>query len=164
MATNRACRMNSSGQALVEMAFLLPLLLLLVMGIFEIGRTMYIKNTMTHAARAGARAAVVTPGLISPTENINCTATDPGIVVTTTCGSLYNGIKKSDATVSVKVFAPGVDPISGTPKTTDADTPPAPGDTVQVEVTIVDYRDKYRIVPFIPLPDTLTGINAMRYE
>ncbi len=48
MRTKRICGINSTGQALVEMAIILPLLMLLVMGIFEFGRAMYIKNTLTQ--------------------------------------------------------------------------------------------------------------------
>jgi hypothetical protein len=155
---------NPKGQALVEMALIIPLLLLLVMGIFEIGRAMYIKNTLTQAARAGARSAVVIPGLVSPYLDKNCS--DDSIIVKTTCGSLYSGINKNDATVSVKVFAPGVDPAEDPDnyKTTTVSSPPSPGDTVEVKVNILNFKTKYRIVPFIPLPLNLTGSTSMRYE
>jgi Flp pilus assembly protein TadG len=48
---------NQKGQALVELAIILPLLVLLVFGVFEFGRVMYIKNTLNYAARLGARYA-----------------------------------------------------------------------------------------------------------
>lgn len=155
--------MYSKGQALVEMAILLPLLLLLVMGIFEFGRAMYIKNTLTQAARAGARTAVVTPGLVSPIIDGVCSDTS-SIVIQSTCNSLYSGIDKSDARIDIKVFAPGEDLETGTPKTTTAASPPSSGDTVKVQVNINNFRSKYRIVPFIPLPAVLSGNTAMRYE
>jgi Flp pilus assembly protein TadG len=47
------------GQALVEAAMVLPLLLLLLVGIMEIGRAWNIRQVVTHAAREGARAAAV---------------------------------------------------------------------------------------------------------
>lgn len=50
---------NQKGQALVEMAILLPLLLLIVFGITEFGWALYIKNSLTNAAREGARRASV---------------------------------------------------------------------------------------------------------
>lgn len=50
---------NQKGQALVELAILLPLLLLIVFGITEFGRALYIKNSLTNAAREGARRASV---------------------------------------------------------------------------------------------------------
>lgn len=50
---------NQKGAVLVETAIILPLLLLVVFGIFEFGRAMYITNTLNNAARYGARLAVV---------------------------------------------------------------------------------------------------------
>lgn len=52
---------NQKGQALVELAFSLMLLLTIVFGIFEFGRAMYITNTFHNAAREGARRASVSP-------------------------------------------------------------------------------------------------------
>jgi Flp pilus assembly protein TadG len=47
------------GQAVVEFAFILPLLLLLILGITELGRMIMRTNLLTQAAREGARAAAV---------------------------------------------------------------------------------------------------------
>lgn len=52
---------GNRGQALVEFALVLPLLLLLVFGIVEFGRYLFLKNTATNGARQGARQAAVTP-------------------------------------------------------------------------------------------------------
>lgn len=46
---------NETGAALVEFAIVVPLLLLLVFGIIEFGRAYNTQNTLTHAAREGAR-------------------------------------------------------------------------------------------------------------
>lgn len=159
MATKSKGSSNFKGQALVEMAIVLPLLLLLVMGIFEFGRAMYIKNTLTHAARAGARTAVVTQGITatgSPvTLDLDCnygTPTGNNRVYQTVCTSLYSGITKSD--VAAEIIINDIAQPSGL----------GPGDMVEVRVNLNNFRDKYRIIPFIPLPETLTGITAMRYE
>jgi Flp pilus assembly protein TadG len=50
---------NQNGQALVELALSLFLLVLLIFGAFEFGRVMYIQNTLNYAARLGARLASV---------------------------------------------------------------------------------------------------------
>ena len=50
------------GQALVEAAIILPVVLLIMTGIFEIGRAYQTYQVLTNAAREGARAAVVTGG------------------------------------------------------------------------------------------------------
>lgn len=45
---------QQSGQALVELAFILPVLLLLALGVIEIGRYAYISILVGNAAHAGA--------------------------------------------------------------------------------------------------------------
>lgn len=45
---------SSRGQSLVEMALLLPILLVLVIGAIEFGRLFYTKIVITNAAREGA--------------------------------------------------------------------------------------------------------------
>lgn len=50
---------NTRGQALVEFALILPLLLLLMFGIIEFGRAFFQKNITINAAREGARFAAV---------------------------------------------------------------------------------------------------------
>jgi len=46
------------GQALVELALVLPLIILLVMGTMEFGRILHSYLVLTNAAREGARAGV----------------------------------------------------------------------------------------------------------
>src|ERR1700746_2572980 len=47
-----------SGQALVEMALIVPIVLILVLGVIEIGRYAYIAILVGNAARAGAEFAI----------------------------------------------------------------------------------------------------------
>jgi len=49
---------DSRGQEIMEFALILPLLLMMLIGIFWFGQAFRIYGTLTHAARAGARAAV----------------------------------------------------------------------------------------------------------
>ena len=55
-------RRDSRGTALIEMAFTLPLLLLISIGIIEFGRAFQTWQVLTNAAREGARVAVL-PGI-----------------------------------------------------------------------------------------------------
>ncbi|HEY6041827.1 MAG TPA: TadE/TadG family type IV pilus assembly protein [Anaerolineae bacterium] len=48
-----------SGQSLVEFALTMPFLVLMIMGIFDLGWTVYAKNTLALGAREGARVGVV---------------------------------------------------------------------------------------------------------
>ncbi|MCT4634456.1 MAG: pilus assembly protein [Firmicutes bacterium] len=45
------------GQGIVEMVLVLPILLLVVMGIFEVGRVISVELTLNHYAREGVRLA-----------------------------------------------------------------------------------------------------------
>ena len=51
-------RRNERGSAMLEMAFMIPLLLLVCVGIFDFGRAYQTWQIMTNAAREGARLAV----------------------------------------------------------------------------------------------------------
>ena len=55
-------RRDQRGTALIEMAFTLPLLLLISIGILEFGRLFQTWQILTNAAREGARVAVL-PGM-----------------------------------------------------------------------------------------------------
>ena len=50
---------NQKGQALVEFAIILPILMLLVMGIFQFGMMLNSYLTIENASREGARAGII---------------------------------------------------------------------------------------------------------
>ena len=50
---------QTNGQSLAEFALILPLLLLIVMGIFDLGRGIFYYSTIQNAAREGARYGAV---------------------------------------------------------------------------------------------------------
>ncbi len=52
-------RKERRGQTLVEMALILPIFLLILMGIFDFGRAVYAYNTVANAARQAVRLAIV---------------------------------------------------------------------------------------------------------
>lgn len=54
-------RRKQRGQELVEFALILPLLLLLMVGIFEFGYVVFAYNTLSNAVREGARYGSVHP-------------------------------------------------------------------------------------------------------
>lgn len=49
------------GQTLVEFALILPLLVLILMGVFDFGRAFYAYNNISGGAREGARYGVIHP-------------------------------------------------------------------------------------------------------
>jgi Flp pilus assembly protein TadG len=58
----RRLRHDTRGQALLEFALILPVLLLLVLGIVEFGRAWNLAQMMSDVAREGTRRAVVADG------------------------------------------------------------------------------------------------------
>jgi Flp pilus assembly protein TadG len=57
--SHRAQRASQSGQAVIELALTLPLLLVIVMGIFDFGLMFQRYEVVTNAAREGARVGVL---------------------------------------------------------------------------------------------------------
>ena len=55
----RRLRKNHRGQALVEMALILPVFLLMVLGMIDLARAWNAKQVITDAAREAARRGVV---------------------------------------------------------------------------------------------------------
>jgi hypothetical protein len=52
-------RRHQAGQSLVETALVLPILLLILMGIFDFGRAVFAFNAVSNSAREAARLAIV---------------------------------------------------------------------------------------------------------
>ncbi len=93
---------EAQGNTLVEFALVIPLLLFLVIGFFDLGLIVYARNTLSFAAREGARVAIIP----SKTDtqicaqaraeaqglNITCIVSSPrdsGSTVTVTVGYTY---------------------------------------------------------------------------
>jgi Flp pilus assembly protein TadG len=102
---------NQRGQAVVEFALVLPLLLLLVFGATEFSRAWLAMNTISAASREGCRLAVVTgPDVAAVTARVNdvCAA---GRVTPT----------------NITVTGPGVDPERRVTVTVECDFQVIPG-------------------------------------
>ena len=50
---------SSRGQALIEFALVVPILVLLVLGLFDLGYAVYAQNAISNAAREGARTGII---------------------------------------------------------------------------------------------------------
>jgi Flp pilus assembly protein TadG len=97
-------RARETGQALVEFALVLPVFLLIVFGVFDLGRAVYAYNTVANAAREGARVAAVNQIVSSPDCNESKPVEDPSNAhwSVTTCAAasaVALGVRASDVTV-----------------------------------------------------------------
>jgi hypothetical protein len=127
------------GQSLVEFALLLPLMLLIITGLFDVARAVWEENTLAYAAREGTRYAIVHGTYGSPpadTTDIGNPTCNPGDQVI--CRDIPNivraaavGVPNITVTVTYPKTYPGL-----TVRCADRGCP------VSVEAS----------APFVPLP------------
>ncbi len=128
--------MNEQGQALVELALVLPILLLLLFGIIEYGRIMSAGLVVTHSARDAARFGAVG-------------ATDSEIIErirTKTAATLYDASNPTKLTINtVRTMAGG-------------------GNDIQVDVSYAVTLYMPIISSITGNPLTVKGSSVMRLE
>lgn len=75
------------AQALIEFALVSPVLLLLLFGIVDVGRAIFYYDTINHAAREGARAAVRASSQLPTNNDVLTVVTSQmlGVPVTAPC-------------------------------------------------------------------------------
>jgi len=115
------------GQALIEFALLLPLLFLLVMALFDIGRAVLYYSILNTAVREGTRYAIVQPkcdyksnpgdctGDYLDSYPLDCTAAQSTAninICNEVTNKLFNVSELSDSTITINhVFSSTDDPI-----------------------------------------------------
>ncbi len=67
------------GQSIVEFALILPVFVLVLVGVFDLGRGIYAFNTISQAAREGARLAIVDQTIAHIQDEAAQTAVQLGI-------------------------------------------------------------------------------------
>jgi Flp pilus assembly protein TadG len=92
-------RRRSRGQSLVEFALSLPIFLLVIFGLIDLGRAVFVSNSLAEAARDGARYGSVQArawsedrrdlvedwildrltGVPAPTADVQCTTANAGL-------------------------------------------------------------------------------------
>ncbi len=121
LRTKRPARKpRGPGQAVIEFALVLPLLLLVLLGITEFGRAFYTLNVLTQAAREGARLAAV-GGTLAEVETRVGEVLDAANVTAASGGITLDGPDPADldqkVTVSVtsefEVLSRNVLPFTG---------------------------------------------------
>lgn len=105
MRATTGARRHSRGQALVEFALVFPLIVLLLFGVFDLGRAIYSYNTIANAARLGARIAAVNQILAGPDCNESRPVEDPlnahwSIQTCAALSAVSLGVQTSDVAVA----------------------------------------------------------------
>lgn len=115
---------DDRGQSLTEFALVIPVLIVLVMGLFDFSRAMFYLNGVAEAARNGARIAMVnqesaeicsavaeSATLLDLPTTCVAAATSPG--VTHVPGSACSQLEQCTQTVTVKAQFQPVIPVFG---------------------------------------------------
>ncbi len=142
---------HSRGQSAVELAFIVPVLLLLLLIVIDFGRVFFVAVGVHNAARAGAQYGSYSTTLAGDSPGMTTAATTDG-------GSLPGFSVTNASTCTCKVSDPQTTPLC-TAATGDCTSDP---DAIFVEVdtqatftTLLDY-------PGIPNSTTLTGKAVMQ--
>ena len=106
------------GQAMVEFALVLPLLITLFFGIFEMGFLFFQDHTVNSVARRAARMAAVATGGTGSTGDAAIRAYVKG---------QCTNFGLTDAQIVITETSPGGGAVAGNPRT--------PGDDIRVEIT-----------------------------
>jgi len=159
---------REKGQALIETAIVLPLLLVLFFGIVDFGRALYAKNSLSSAAGLAARTAVVSPSMSTASASLasakqstsGCSA--PATAVSQNLPSIIDQTKVT--------YAQAVTDASGKTVTGAA----TPGNNVHVTLTCTNFSMLVPLGGLVAIMTstksqgynslTLTGEATMRYE
>lgn len=95
-------RQGERGNAIIEFAVVLPILLLVLFGITEFGRALMTANVLAAAAREGVRVAAVGGDSTAVKARVNAVLTAANVTPSTTNGIVITGPDASKAiTVTV---------------------------------------------------------------
>jgi Flp pilus assembly protein TadG len=132
--------MANRGAAVVELALLMPLLILIILGMIEMGWLVMKQSEITNAARAGARYAAL-PSVTDPGQ-VTSDPTSPALIV-------LAKNQLSPPLSEVTVGPPGTNPL--------------PGRLVTVNVTL-KYRNGVELMNWPFVPDQLHASVSMAKE
>ena len=121
----RLLRAGSAGQALVELALTMPLLLLILLGAIELARVAYVAIEVSNAAEAAVRYGAQNSGTATDTTGMQAAAAaDAGdiglepITVAPTCGCADGSVTSDtcgpDGGYSCTTGAPAVETLNVT--------------------------------------------------
>jgi Flp pilus assembly protein TadG len=145
---SRKSHKNQRGQATLELAVVLPLLLALCMGIIEYGFVFWTKTTFESAVRDGARSAVVIQDW-STQETLRA--------------SDIKALVKSRTSVLPSTMTTGIENhITVTLQRATAS--PYNIESIQVAIHNQPYQSVVGFLPAGAVPDTLSATATFRFE
>lgn len=119
---------NRRGQSVVEMALILPIIMLLFMGIVDFGRIMNSQIQISSASRSGARLASIGKSdaeIINAINISTSTLKEESLIITITpsqASRASEDISKVLVEYDIQILTPGVSLITGNPFRLSSDT------------------------------------------
>ena len=135
----RLGRRPERGQALVEFAVIAPLLVLILLAFFDLGRGVFAFNEISNAAREGGRTAIVNQYTSDIVDRAVAQAISLGVSPSATC---TGGVPNGPSGVCATFYYPDL--------TTDCSSTLAPG-------CVAIVRVKYTFTPITPIIGNLIG-------
>ena len=134
---------RAAGQSLVEFALVFPVLIVLLIAIFDLGRLVFAYNNITNAAREGARVGIIDQTEASIQDEVLNQATSLGL-------------EPADVDVT---YVKSDDPTQPCP-----DDPPKSLECLVVVTVAYDWQAITPVVGNIVGPITVTAISEMPIE
>jgi Flp pilus assembly protein TadG len=142
-------RARRRGQSLVEFALVTPIVILLLVGLLDLGRGVFAYNSLANAARAGARIATVNQIEVSPDcENDRPVVdpADPHWSIKACAVAAANALGISQSAVTVAYSAPAGSSLQC----------PGAGSVLAVGC-IAEVTVEHRYEPLTPLVGNIVG-------
>jgi len=140
---HRSKERGAAGQSLVEFALVFPVLIIMLIAIFDFGRLVFAYNAITNAAREGARVGIINQTESSIQDEVINQGTSLGLVA----GDVVVTYVESDA------------PTQPCP-----DDPPKSLECLVVVTVAYDWQAITPVIGSIVGPITVTAISEMPIE
>ena len=150
MTVSGQLAVNRRGSALVEFSVSVFLLLMVLFGVIELQRMLFVYNTIADSARAGVRYAIVHGFYASPSSGPGSTTNVENVVTTFASASLLDPSKLTAACPIPSTG--GICVLYDPPPGTAGSGTNAPGNIVTVKVS-------YPYDPFVGWFKPLLGVN-----
>jgi Flp pilus assembly protein TadG len=150
-------RRRSRGQALVEFAFVFPVFMLLLFGLIDVGRYVYVSNALNQASREGARFGSVEewqyscPASVTSPDRFTCTRA-------VTLGRLAGAPANVTATVTCQTVAAA----GALPQVTAAQC--GPNDLLTVRASAPNFTFLTPVIGQILGTPTISGLTQVSVQ
>ena len=146
-ASGHNLRARSKGQSMAEVAIALPLLLMLVSGLLDLGRLYYAYVGLEDAAAEAALFLAVSPNCANPSDGANCADPNNALYRAHLAGGPTGFLDFSTISTSV----------------TSVDDEPVPNGIRDIGDTITVTMD-YPFELLTPIMPKITGVNPLMLE